>query len=192
MNFDTEKPVVLHFVDLMRRAHDKRYKAMKRGVEWGCCDRYGSMYHINGIPRIVKCCPICKPLRGKYHRCKLYGYVPERYEKAKEWRRRMKNLNKLAKILMSNAADHPYKGSMTPLCDFRGSWENRVIEYYHRGEDTVLTVRTTGQPCERVEMNLIRAAFGVPANVEPDQKARDDGSYEDKFEWKPVKQMVLA
>lgn len=113
----------------------------------------------------------------------------------------MKSLGKLAKVLMSNAEDHPYTGSMTPLCDFRGSWGSYVIEYYHRAKDgmTVLNVRSQGTPIDPIARADIRNAFEVPANVAPEQDAEqpkpsEDGAFIDKFVWKPVKQaaMVLA
>lgn len=194
IDIEGEKPIVLRYVDLMRKAYKRRERERGRGAGWGCCDQFGHLSHVNGIPRVVKDCPHCKPLKRHPHICKLNSDGPERYERMKEWRRKVKNINKLAAILKSNAADHPYRGSMTPLCDFRGSWNSLVVEYYHRERDgkTVLQVRAKGAPADRVDVNVIRQTFGVPASVEPDQKAREDGTYEDRFEWKPVKQMVLA
>lgn len=207
MNFDTEKPVVLRFVDLMIRAEERREREAATAPGYACSGPGGRMLYVNGVPREVKYCPSCKPLRRQPHRCKLAvgGVDPDRY-----WRVRaqmlargrriiaMKNLGKLAKILMANAEDHPYRGSTTPLCDFRGSWGNYVIEYYHRAKDgmTVLTVKSTGAPVEPLAMADIRNAFGVPPSITPDRDAeqprpREDGTYIDTLRWR-VPQATMA
>lgn len=211
MNFsEDERPIVLIGVDLMIRAEERRKRVAAEGIGYACIGPGGRMKYVNGKPRDVVYCPSCKPLRRQPHRC---AWAPGGVDTDRYWRVRaqmiargrrivrMRNLNTLAKILMSNASDHPYQGGMTPLCDFRGSWGSYVIEYYHRAKDgmTVLNVMSRGTPIDPIAMADIRNAFGVPANVAPEQDAeqprpREDGAFIDKFVWKPVKQaaMVLA
>lgn len=180
---------------LMLKAAKRRDADHKHGMGWGCCDRFGSMYHVNGIQRVVKYCPACKPLARRWHRCKLAvdGYAPERWEQVKQRRREMRSLGKLAAILKSNAEDHPYTGSMTPLCDFRGSWGGYVVEYYHRADNgvTVLNVRRTGEAIDDQALRDLRAAFSVPGKVTETLRERDDGAHECKMEWAPTKQAPM-
>lgn len=199
MNFsDSEKPIKLRFVDLMIRAHERR-EAQARQPRWGCLDAAtGRALYVNGIPRVIKYCPSCPALKREPHKCLWSKHElridTARYELMREWRRKVKNVNKLAAILKENARDHLYRGGATPLSDFRGSWNNLVVEYYHRERDgvTVLTVRAMGEPVDPVNLNVIRQAFGVPASVTPEQKAREDGTYTDMLEWVPSKQGAMA
>lgn len=191
-----EKPIRIDAWDIrqMHRAQVKRDGARRNGAGWGCCDRNGSMLYVDGIPRVVKYCPACKPLMGRYHRCKLSktGYAPERYEQVRQRRRAMKYLSKVVEILTANARK-PYLGGMTPISNYRASWLDMRIEYYQRQSDgkMVLTINRVGQPADTLAKRDVCNAFHVPADVVPEQRVREDGTYTDQWEWAPVKQKAM-
>lgn len=203
MNFsDSEKPIVLRFVAFMQQEQERRER---ESSGFACSGPGGVMLYVNGIPRERKYCPSCKPLRRKPHRCKLApgGVDVDRY-----WRVRaqmiargkeiirMKQLGKVVEILTKNADLHPYRGGATPLSNYRASYGDLRIEYYHRAKDgmTVLAIKSSGIAVNSLRENEIRSAFNVPADAIPDKKLWEDNTFVDTFEWKPVKQaaMVLA
>lgn len=204
MNFDTEKPVVLRFVDLMIRAEERRERDAATAPGYACSGPGGRMLYVNGIPREQKYCPRCLPLRRQPHRCKLAvgGVDPERY-----WRVRaqmiargkeiirMKKLSEIARIRVGYAETNPYRGGSTPLSGYRSSWKKEVsIEYYVANGAAHLNVRGDGRSPTPDEVREVRNAFAVPVAATEIPEAREDGTYIVRMEWQTAKQaaMVLA
>lgn len=214
MNFsDSEKPVVLRFVDLMIRAQERREQEWQSGAGWGCCDGSGRMYYVDHKPslsRKVLYCPSCNPLFRQPHRCMLKSATEARawywevvngiikrqtrIVKRQATMAHKQNLADVARIRKAYDATHPYRKGV-PLSDYRSRWKDLTIQYWTIDGEAYLYLAGERR-IEPREVLDVRSALDVPTGavcVMP-KEPREDGSWVVKVEWQTAKQaaMVLA
>lgn len=205
MNFsDSEKPINLQFVDLMIRAGERRERVAAEGIGYACIGPGGRVLYVNGIPREVKYCPSCKPLRRQPHRC---AFAPGGVDADRYWRVRnqmyarakeiiaMKKLSEIARIRVGYAEANPYQGGRTRIVSYRSEWKRDIsIEYYVSAGTVHLNVKGDGRSPTVDEVREVRNAFAVPVAATEIPEAREDGTWIVRMEWQTAKQaaMVLA